>query len=284
MSADGISGFHRSRNRGRDGFYWAAQLILNRMRSLRRTLLLMIVVASFVNAQTAQPTFEVASVRPSQREVGPDYNNQITYSADAFTGRNVTLRRLIAEAYRLQMKQVIGPPWLDQNEYDIEAREPSDASRGQVPLMLRSLLVQRFRLREHSENRPMRVYELTVGEHGPKIQPIEGEKTVAAGPGFHFRGDMRQFADLLAVQFSIPAPESPGVPVRAGGPPIPVLDKTELKGIFEFSVNIRPELGTDMFAQWKRALGEQLGLRIESRKDDVSVIVVDDAAKIPTAN
>ena len=129
----------------------------------------------------------------------------------------------------------------------------------------------------------MRAYELETAKGGPKIQPVEMGKTSAGGSGFHFRGDMRQLADLLTIQFSIPAPESPGAPVRAGGTPIPVLDKTGLKGTYDFSVDMRPEMGTDMFAAWKRAL-DQLGLKIESRKGDVPVVVVDDASKVPTAN
>jgi uncharacterized protein (TIGR03435 family) len=95
---------------------------------------------------------------------------------------------------------------------------------------------------------------------------------------------MRQFADLLAIQFSIPAAQNPSEPVRAGGSLIPVLDKTGLQGTYDFNVEMRPELGTDAFTGWKRALEEQLGLRIESRKGQVPVVVVDDAAKVPTAN
>jgi uncharacterized protein (TIGR03435 family) len=44
------------------------------------------------------------------------------------------------------------------------------------------------------------------------------------------------------------------------------------------------ELGTDMFTSWQRALQDQLGLSIESRKANVAVMVVDEAAKIPTEN
>jgi uncharacterized protein (TIGR03435 family) len=234
--------------------------------------------------QAKQPVFEVASVRPSQHEVGPDYNNQITYSADRFTGRNVTLKRLIAEAWKCQINQVVGPPWLDHSEYDVEARMPDGTSRDQISLMLRSLLSDRFHLKEHSESRQMRAYELTVEEGGPKIQPVQAGEKVTAGSGFHFEGDMRHFADLLAVQFSIPAADSPNVPAKAGGSLIPVLDKTELKGVYEFDVDLRPELGTDAFTAWKRALEDQLGLKIEGRKSEVRVVVVDDVDKIPTAN
>lgn len=241
---------------------------------------------AIIQAQPTQPTFEVASVKPSQNEVGPDYNNQITVSATEFNGRNVTLKRLIAEAWQCQLKQIVGPAWIERNEYDIAARIPAGASREQIPLMLRSLLSERFHLKEHGETRQIRVYELKVGEGGPKIKPIVAGDAPAtnAGQGFHFHGTMRQFADLLALQFSIPAAQDPTAPVRAGGEQIPVMDKTGLPGIYDFSVPMRPELGTDAFTGWSRALHDQLGLKIESRKGDVPVVVVDDVAKTPTGN
>lgn len=244
--------------------------------------------AALALPQPAPPVFEVASVRPSAQTVGPDYNNQVTWTANRFTAKNATLKRLIADAWNLQLSQVTGPAWLDRNEYDIEARPAADATREQRESMLRGLLAERFSLKQHSETRAMRVYELTVAKNGPKIKPAEirpaagGETQPAAG--FHFHGEMRQFADLLAVQFSIPAAERPDMPVRAGGPVIPVIDKTGLHGDYDFSVDTHPEIGTDSFAAWQRALNDQLGLKIESSKGEVEVIVVDDAAKIPTAN
>jgi uncharacterized protein (TIGR03435 family) len=132
--------------------------------------------------------------------------------------------------------------------------------------------------------REMRVYELVVGKSGSKIHPMSDRETAPAQAGFHFHGDLRQFADLLAVQLTIPAMDNPGEPVRASQSQVPVLDKTGLPGIFDFSVDIRPELGTDGFTSWQRALQDQLGLRIESRKGNVPVVVVDEAAKIPTEN
>jgi uncharacterized protein (TIGR03435 family) len=63
-----------------------------------------------------------------------------------------------------------------------------------------------------------------------------------------------------------------------------VVDKTGLQGIFDFSVDIHPELGTDMFTSWQRALQDQLGLKIESRKGNVAVLAVDAADKMPTEN
>jgi uncharacterized protein (TIGR03435 family) len=233
--------------------------------------------------QAARPAFEVASVRPSARTVGPDYNNQMSWTSAGFTGRNVTLKRLIADAWNLQLDQVIGPPWIDRSEYDIEARSAEGATAEQRAQMLESLLADRFNLKQHAESRAMRVYALTIGKDGAKIKPVEGGES-HTGSGFHFHGNMRQFADLLAMQFSIPAAQNPSEPVRAGGPAIPVLDKTGLDGIYDFSVEIHPELGTDAFTAWQRVLKEQLGLSIDSRKADVAVRVIDGATQMPSAN
>lgn len=240
-------------------------------------------MASGQGSATA-PAFDVASVRPSQHAVGPDYNNQLTYTPGEFTAKNVTVKRLIAEAYRLQLDQIQGPGWLDQNEYEVEARADGGASREQMAAMLRSLLAERFKLKEHSETREMRVYALVVGNSGAKIHPLKGGETVRPEAGFHFHGDLRQLADLLAVQLSIPAPQNPNVPSRASGLPIPVLDETGLPGIYDLSVNIRPEMGTDMLTAWQRVLDDQLGLKLESRKENMAVMIVDEAAKMPTEN
>jgi uncharacterized protein (TIGR03435 family) len=239
---------------------------------------------AFGQAATAAPAFDAASVKACSHLAGPDYNNQLTWSATGFTGRNATLKRLIAEAYHLQLNQVPGPGWLDQNEYDVDARAAEGSTREQISLMLRSLLAERFHLKQHSELREMRVYDLVAAKSGVKIHALSGGEAVKTGPGFHFHGDMRQFADLLAVQLTIPASYNPAEPVRASASQTPVLDKTGLPGIFDFTVDIRPELGTDMFAGWQRVLEDQLGLRIESSKENVSVLVVDEAAKIPTEN
>jgi uncharacterized protein (TIGR03435 family) len=235
-------------------------------------------------ATTTAPAFDVASVKPSQHSVGPDYNNQLTYAPAGISARNVTLKRLLAEAYHLQQNQVLGPNWLNQNEYDIDARAAGVVTKEQMALMLQSLISQRFNLTQHSETREMRVYELVVDKSGAKIHPVEGGETTSAPAGFHFHGDLRQFADLLAVQLSIPASNNPSEPARASTSQIPVVDKTGMPGIFDFTVDMHPELGTDMFASWQRALQDQLGLKIESRKENLTVLVVDQAAKIPTAN
>ena len=249
-------------------------------------LMLLVFLSSAAVGQTAlqKTSFDVASVKASQRLVGPDYNNQLAFSQMGIRARNVTLRRLIAEAYRLQLNQVIGPSWLDQNEFDMEAQAGGAVAKEQLILMLRSLLADRFDLKQHRETRNMRAYELVTDKAGPKIQPTKAGEEARTGTGFHFRGDMRQLADLIAIQLNIPAPTDPTRPAMALGPPAPVLDKTGLSGIYDFDVNVRPELGADGFTVWQRLLQDQLGLKLENRRANVPVLVVDNVARIPTRN
>jgi len=246
---------------------------------------LLFLLSSMAAGQAAAtPAFEVASVKPSARQVGADYNNRFTRSPAGITARNATLKRLISEAYRVQVRQVVGPGWLDENEYDLEARAGEQTRREQMDLMLRRLLAERFNLKLHRETREMRVYELLADKAGIKIHPMKSGEPPKAGAGLHFHGDMRQFADFLAVQFSIPMLDDPSQPGRAGGPAIPVLDKTGLSDVFDFAVDVRPELRTDSFTLWQRALREQLGLRVEAGRGPVEVLVIDDAAKVPNPN
>src|SRR5579883_712273 len=208
------------------------------------------------SATPAQPqptrTFEVASVKLCRQTVGPDYNNRIVISPAAFTARNGTLRRLMAEAYDLQTRQISGPAWLDQNEYDIDGRTSAPADRASIALMIRALLADRFRLQQHSETKEMRVYVLRVAPSGPKIHPATATEAGNNAGGYRFRGDMRRFVDFLAVQFSIPAAIIPGEAVRAGGPMLPVLDKAGLAGEYDFTTDILPEPGVDSFTLWRR--------------------------------
>lgn len=146
---------------------------------------LLLLLISVVAGQTpGTAAFEVASVKPSAHQVGGDYNNQIAVSPAGMTARNATLRRLLSVAYGLQVHQVVGPGWLDQNEYDLEARAGGQTGRKQMYRMLRTLLSERFNLKQHREMREMRVYELVAGKDGIKIDPTKSGNLPKRGRDF----------------------------------------------------------------------------------------------------
>jgi len=231
-------------------------------------------------------SFDVASVKPSAKTVGKDYNNRIAIDGATFRGRNVTLQRLIVEAYGVQPPQVFGgPKWLDESEYDVEAKAGTPATKEQLRRMLQPLLASRFRLVLHRESRELQVYQMVVDKGGPRIQPVkEGEGAAAPLGSSHFHGDLQQLANLISVQLTIVMVDDPTRPGVASGPPVPVFNRTGLSGTYDFDVDGKREPGADPLAQWQRILREQLGFKLESRKQPVEGIVVDSAERVPVAN
>jgi len=216
----------------------------------------------------AELLFVVASVKPSERVVGPDYGNQIVFSPGGFRAKNITLKRLIGEAYDVRPFQVAGgPKWLDSAEYDVDIRIENGE---EIRAALQELLRERFHLVFHRDAREMRVYSLLSAAGPSKLKA--GERT------------MDQFAAFLGVQLSIHGIDDPTKPAMASGAPVPVVNRTGLEGGYDLRVQVRPEPGADMFTLWQRTLRDELGLRLESGKSQVSMLVVDSADKIPAAN
>jgi uncharacterized protein (TIGR03435 family) len=240
-------------------------------------------LAGILHAQT----LDVASVKPSAKPVGKDYNNRIAIGPSTFSARNVTLKRLIVEAFGVEPPQVFGgPKWLDESEYDVEAKADRPASGEQLRRMLQPLLASRFHLVIHRETRELKVYELVVDKDGPKIQPVkEGEGTPAPLGSRHFHGELQELANLISVQLTIPAPmDDPTRPSIASGAPVPVFNKTGLSGTYDFDLDMKIEPGVPSFNRWQSVLTEQLGLKLEARKAPVEGIVVDSADRVPVAN
>jgi uncharacterized protein (TIGR03435 family) len=61
---------------------------------------------------------------------------------------------------------------------------------------------------------------------------------------------------------------------------VPVVDETGIKGAVDIAIDLRPDQNTDAFTLWQRALEEQLGLRLESKKAEVPVLVIENAEKV----
>jgi uncharacterized protein (TIGR03435 family) len=149
--------------------------------------------------------------------------------------------------------------------------------------MLRTLLADRFRLSLRRESKKLRAYVLTEDKRGFKLRPSQD----AGGPVFgfpRFHGDLNQFCAILSIQLTIPTIDDPTKPARATGPPVPVLNRTALEGIYDIRLDLKPEPGGDIFTLWQRRLQEQLGLKLENQRTPVEILVIDRAERIPTAN
>jgi bla regulator protein BlaR1 len=227
------------------------------------------------------PGFEVATIKPT--EPGKD-GPVIAISAGKITFTGFTLKHLIGYAYWIHANQVIGGArWMDSDEFDITAKP----EKGFVSFvedsrkMLQTLLVDRFRLKFHHDTRELPAYVLSVAKGGSKMKPRTsgdgggGFRLVPEGSSLPGRNaSMAQFAFVLQTV----------VMDR------PVLDRTELAGNFDFNLSWAPDEtqfggrggkmpsspdSPDIFA----AMQEQLGLKLESRKVPVDVLIVDEAER-----
>ena len=264
------------------------------------------------------PSFEVASVKENR---SGDIRSPIrTEPGGRFTATNVLLKFLIAEAFmgpqpvHLSSRLVGGPDWINSTRFDIiakastEFRSSPDGPPNELLLMLRSLLEDRFKVRTHRETRELPVYELVVaradGKLGPQLrqstancdgpppprQPNEPPPCGAMrGPARVMAGGipMRRFAEILTAIMAV------GTPASADGRL--VVDKTGLSGRFALNLTWTPEQmptvappsgippidpnGPSLFT----ALHEQLGLKLESAKGPVEVLVIDSVER-PTAD
>jgi uncharacterized protein (TIGR03435 family) len=220
------------------------------------------------------PEFDAASVRPHPR-AGPGTMMRETPGNLNYIG--IPLMSVVARAYNVEGLQVVGPPWLYSETYDIKATLPADTPPAQRQLMLRGLLAQRFQLAVHHEKRELTAYVLVAGKGGVKMHPAEDSapsfRPYADAEGRHIRG--RITMSNLAGQLSY----------QVGGP---VSDETGLEEVFDitldYSVDEKPAAEFAGAPTIFTALQQQLGLKLESKKALFDMIIVDRAEKVPTAN
>jgi uncharacterized protein (TIGR03435 family) len=281
--------------------------------NINASLLLASTVAVFAQGQSPDPLgFEVATVKPT---ASTDGRALLQATPGRLVMTNLALRRMILIAYEVQDYQIAGAPgWIDSEHYDIQAKAESNPSVQQMEgPMLRRLLEERFSLAIHRETRQLPVYMLSVGKTGPELQPSkEGSCTPYATnspPPIKAQGEPRpvfcgfqrtpteglnRTLDAKGVTMAALATNLSRTYTAALGRN--VIDGTGLTGIFDFHLtwamdppaavpgaagNMSPleSTGPSIFV----ALQEQLGLRLESTKGPVEVIVIDHIQK-PSGN
>jgi uncharacterized protein (TIGR03435 family) len=137
---------------------------------------------ALAQSKATAPEFDVASIKPAAHD-GLIENH--TPSLNVEPGRNITftniaLRDLIVLAYHVGIRQISGPDWLT-DRFDVVAKVPADATKDRIPLMLQTLLAQRFKLELHREQKTMQIYALEIAKGGPKLQESAPADKTEAG-------------------------------------------------------------------------------------------------------
>jgi uncharacterized protein (TIGR03435 family) len=199
---------------------------------------------------------------------------------------NYTLESLIALAYDLNPRTISGGPgWLDEQHFDIEAVTPGDVApvRLEQMQMLRALLVERFGLKFHRQEKEFAIYALSVAKGGPKLKaaanPDDQAKIIGVVYPDHIEVPARSVTmdDFVAM-------------LQRATLDKPTVNRTGLTGKYDFDLKFAQD-ETQYGGQVARApedsqspplftaVQEQLGLKLEATRGMVSAMVVDEAKK-----
>ncbi|HEX4138093.1 MAG TPA: TIGR03435 family protein [Bryobacteraceae bacterium] len=262
-------------------------------RAAIMTGLAVILSAGFSLAQTTAPSFDVASVK--RNATGAAGEQVRVMPGGRLEVRNMTLRMLVQQSYRVMPFQISGgPKWMDSSRFDIVARADGDTGADALFLRLKTLLEERFALKAHREIREQSVYLLTTAKSGAKVERAEGtcvardpnHPELAPRPGErapNYCGNMRRGRQSLEGQGEKLSDQNGFTLGTLTGQlssilDRPVLDRTGLTGIFNFHLQWMPEQGDDAGSpSIFTALQEQLGLKLEAGKGPVELLVIDQA-------
>jgi uncharacterized protein (TIGR03435 family) len=261
---------------------------------MQSCVLCLLLILLLTSVMAARQQFDIATVKlmpPAEPGVLVNVNlGRINNGTVTLT--NVTLSECLQFAYGIvSSAQIAGPDWIKTRDarFDIVAKAPPDAARDQVLVMLQNLLAERLKLATHHEKRETPFVALVVARNGPKLGPAKelpaSGQIPAQGPGriLHPQMPMSMLATLLS-RFEQQL----------------IIDMTELKGPFAVDLQWLPDTLRRRASQepalvngqpvnldlpsLPTALQEQLGLRLDSRKGPVDVLVVDHAEKVPVDN
>jgi uncharacterized protein (TIGR03435 family) len=237
----------------------------------------------------AKPKFDVVTVKPS---VPNAPGKLFTIRGRQVLTINTTVNDLITFAYSLQTKEILNAPtWMDE-KYDVDGVPDVEGQPNikQMRMLIADALVQRFGLKFHTEQREMTAYALTVAKGGPKLTVTTDRES---SPGNFLFGGLGKLRVTNATMKDFCHGMQEAVMDK------PVVDQTGLTGRYDFNLNWQPD--QSQFASFGAhiqppdpndpnplpslytALQEQLGLKMESTKANVDVMVIDHIDK-PSAN
>jgi uncharacterized protein (TIGR03435 family) len=220
-------------------------------------------------------SFEVATVKPAAPSA--TQGGQSSAGGDTVVYRNTTLTNVLARAFEIKFgNQIAGPSWAFTERYDIVAKAPANTPKDQIPPMLRSLLIERFKLVLHHETRDLPMYALAMGKGRLSLQRAEDQGKESAAP----TSGHREFKNTSMVTLTGLLSQI----LRT-----PVLDKTGLPGNYNFLLDLSmEELGglnnPAVTAPSIFTSIEDLGLKLESGKAPFDVVVIDSGEKNPAQN
>src|SRR5688572_7974899 len=287
---------------------------------------LAVALAVMLTAVAQTTSFEVASIRPSNPNPATPIAAapMILPALGRLTAQNVTLRMLVMGAYQKQPFEIVGgPEWQNADKFDINAKAvDASLTTDQMLGLLKTLLADRFKLKLHTETREVPIYALVLSRSDRRL----GAKLKASADDCpDFKVQQQQQLEAIAksgLQALAASAMKPGetrpcafgsypagqglIGVKASGQALstlalvltqltgrPVIDKTELTGLYDFELTIDlqtiarlyADLGINMPLPAGLPEGPSLmtlpqgdlGLKLDSQRGPGEVLVIDSA-------
>jgi uncharacterized protein (TIGR03435 family) len=238
-------------------------------------------------AANANPSLEVATIKPSKPDTPGKW---FGFRAGHVVTMNTNLNDLIAVAYGLHAKQIIGgPAWFDTDLFDIEGKPDAagQPNQKQTGIMLQKLLAERFKLTFHHDKKDLSVYVIGATSSGPKMTKS------TSGPDDPTAFFFTKLGNLTVRNLTMAAFASW---MQGSVTDRPVVDQTGLTDRYDFQLKWTPD--DSQFAQFRgtgvivkptddpnappalySAIQEQLGLKMGPAKIADDVIVIDHVEK-----
>ena len=263
---------------------------------------LVVVILSAANAlaQTMPPAFEAASIKINRSNASGVGATTLLFQPDGrFRAVNEPLWRLIAEAYRstyqLRRFEIEGiPPSMENLRFDVDAVPQGTPGFSEQRQMLQRLLAERFKLTLHRETRDLPIYALVKaradGRLGDRLKPSDvdcakvraGAPPPASQPG-QPPSCMMVFGQGRLISYGMTVTQLAEMGLSRSVLR-PVIDRTGLTGSYTWTLEWAPDDSADAngdLPSLMTALVEQLGLKLESARGPVEVIVID-RVELPT--
>ena len=262
--------------------------------------------------------FEVADIKPDEHGT-PDQCSNIAIQPGGRVRINMTLKWLISEAWGAMdpAKIIGGPKSINDTCFVIQAKAAADEGAVEgwngpvwngvdihsMRMMLRALLIDRFKLAAHTEDRMISGYALLAAK--PKLRKANPANRASCREGPGDDGKDPRIANPMASRLitcrNMTLPRFAIEMNRIFVELPPVVDATGLTGRYDMTINFSPAAllpkpadpaaAADAAASeptgmisFSEALRKQLGLKFESRKVMAPVLVIDHVNEMPTEN
>jgi|RhiMethySRZTD1v2_1073278.scaffolds.fasta_scaffold02635_21 bla regulator protein blaR1 len=259
-----------------------------------------------VNPETR---FEIVSIKPFD----PSQEMRISMTPGRYDVAGMPLQLVVAQALGVPVDRLIGlPDWMKTERYTIAAKAPDGAPVNGLTIMVANLLKDRFKLATHHETRELPIYHLVFARNDKRFGPAFKESSAECRATLSARLEAVKRDGPAPLAFPEPdacpsAHINPGIASFRGVQMAviaqiltqsvgrPVLDKTGLASYYDFDLRWTPQLGSGDVGPFGlppgagaqpppadpdapnlfTAVQEQLGLKLESARGPVEVIVID---------